>query len=71
MALADGRCVSLGYNGSIWVWDLENGTGAEVAASGFSARDALPESVKGSVVFDEKRIISTLGGNVAVRRFDI
>ena len=27
LTLADGRCVSLGVNGSIWVWDLEGGTG--------------------------------------------
>jgi hypothetical protein len=72
LALADGRCVSLGRNGSIWVWDLENGTGAEVAAGDFAAIDAHPEPVIGAVVFDEKRIISALGaGNVVVRRFDI
>lgn len=72
LALADGRCVSLGRNGSIWVWDLENGTGAEVAAGDFAAMNAHPEPVRGTVVFDEKRIISALGGgNVVVRRFDI
>ncbi|KAF5317044.1 hypothetical protein D9611_003946 [Ephemerocybe angulata] len=71
LALADGRCVSLGHNGSIWVWDLENGTGAEVAAGDFPAIDAHPEPVRGAVVFDEKRIISALAGNVVVRRFDI
>ena len=32
LALADGRCVSLGVNGSIWVWDLEGGVGTEVSA---------------------------------------
>jgi len=31
-AVADGRCISLGENGSIWVWDLEARSGAEVAA---------------------------------------
>jgi hypothetical protein len=31
--LADGRCVSLGRNGSIWVWDLEAGMCAPVAES--------------------------------------
>ena len=66
LALADGRCVSLGLNGSIWVWDLENGTGAEVAAGGFPAREM--DSV---VAFDDQRIISALAGNVVVRTFDI
>jgi hypothetical protein len=61
----------LGHNGSIWVWDLENGTGAEVTPGDFPARDTHPEPVKGAVVFDEKRIISALAGNLVVRRFDI
>lgn len=71
LSLADGRCVSMGHNGSIWVWDLENGTGAEVTPGSFPARDTHSEPVKGAVVFDEKRIISALAGNVVVRRFDI
>ncbi|KAI0633834.1 hypothetical protein C8Q77DRAFT_1057704 [Trametes polyzona] len=86
LALADGRCVSLGVNGSIWVWDLEAGTGTEVAPgitgpSGDSddeeddalaavkARAAL--GVRGSVVFDDRRIVSSHGSEVEVRRFDI
>ena len=32
LALADGRCVSLGVDGSVWVWDLERGWGTEVQA---------------------------------------
>jgi hypothetical protein len=73
LAVADGRCVSLGLNGSIWVWDLEHGTGAEVATpslltdipkGGFTASDA-------HVVFDERRIITTVNGETVVRTFDI
>ncbi|PCH43948.1 hypothetical protein WOLCODRAFT_133039 [Wolfiporia cocos MD-104 SS10] len=84
LSLADGRCVSLGVNGSIWVWDLEGGTGAEVSG----AVDALGESrgrkgeekeeperevmsTKGSVVFDERKIVSASGGEVKVWRFDV
>ncbi|GLB37546.1 putative A Receptor for Ubiquitination Targets [Lyophyllum shimeji] len=38
-SLADGRCVSLGFNGSLWVWDLEAGTGAEsLSTRGESSR---------------------------------
>lgn len=76
LALADGRCVSLGLNGSIWVWDLEGGTGAEVAApdsvsidSGLDLGD--DRLVKGTVVFDEKRIITAGASGVVVRRFDV
>ena len=76
LALADGRCVSLGLNGSIWVWDLEGGTGAEVAApdsvsidSGLNLGD--DRLVKGTVVFDEKRIITAGASGVVVRRFDV
>ncbi|KAI5118060.1 hypothetical protein M0805_006323 [Coniferiporia weirii] len=32
VAVADGRCVSLGADGSLWVWDLEKGWGVEVQA---------------------------------------
>jgi hypothetical protein len=86
LALADGRCVSLSANGSIWVWDLEVGTGAEVARpsggwSGFhddvcqerEGEDAWAwnGNEKGTVVFDERRIISAGVGGVQVRRFDV
>ena len=89
LALADGRCVSLGVNGSIWVWDLEAGTGTEVN-SGISdgigdadedeeARAEAWETVRlrmlsgtrGAVVFDDRRIVSSTGSGVEVRRFDI
>lgn len=69
LALADGRCVSLGRNGSIWVWDLEGGTGAEVAPADQSM--ASQASTTGTVSFDERRIVTAYAGNVVVRRFDI
>lgn len=78
LALADGRCVSLGVNGSIWVWDLEGGTGAEVAsATGLNDEYENEEKGtsewfgKGTVVFDERRIISSGTSGIQVRRFDI
>ncbi|OJT05042.1 hypothetical protein TRAPUB_4107 [Trametes pubescens] len=40
LALADGRCVSLGMNGSLWVWDLEAGTGTEVSPGITGPQDA-------------------------------
>jgi hypothetical protein len=80
LALADGRCVSLAANGSIWVWDLEAGTGAEVSAgySSFASEDVDSKAeitmsylAKGHVVFDERRIVSSDTRGVEVRRFDI
>ncbi|KAF9526594.1 hypothetical protein CPB83DRAFT_794420 [Crepidotus variabilis] len=69
LALADGRCVSLGENGSIWVWDLEAGSGAEVASGDESLTGPGPQ--RGTVTFDERRIVSASAGKVVVRRFDI
>ncbi|KAG5651188.1 hypothetical protein H0H81_009567 [Sphagnurus paluster] len=69
LALADGRCVSLGLNGSLWVWDLEaGGAGTEVSQSAMSV-DAPP--AKRTVAFDERRIVTTEGSRVLVTRFDI
>ena len=68
VALADGRCISLGENGSIWVWDLEAGSGAEVAAAD---ERLVSHPVNGTISFDERRIVSAIGGKVVVRRFDI
>lgn len=75
LALADGRCVSLGENGSIWVWDLEAGTGAEVFIGSSpvdenSAEAGIPVT-KGHIVFDERRIVTADARGVEVRRFDI
>lgn len=76
LALADGRCVSLGANGSIWVWDLEGGTGAEVSSGqsiDYDDLGSLDHSplAKGSVVFDERQIISADARGVEIRRFDV
>ena len=69
LALADGRCVSLGLNGSIWVWDLEGGTGAEVAPADSSI--ITNDFNLHTVSFDERQIITAYAGRVVVRRFDI
>ena len=73
LALADGRCVSLGLNGSIWVWDLEGGTGAEVAPPNdtTAANDFNLQTSKDAVSFDERQIITAYAGKIVVRRFDI
>ena len=73
LALADGRCVSLGLNGSIWVWDLEGGTGAEVAppSDPTTTDDFNLQSTKDTVSFDERQIITAYAGKIVVRRFDI
>lgn len=73
LALADGRCVSLGANGSIWVWDLEAASGTEVFAGRPTAEYGHPidVSTRSSVMFDERRIINADAHGVEVRRFDI
>ncbi|PPQ93795.1 hypothetical protein CVT25_013504 [Psilocybe cyanescens] len=71
LALADGRCVSLGQNGSIWVWDLEGGTGAEVASADEAAAQPMLPLTKGTVSFDDRRIVTAHRGKLVVRRFDI
>ena len=74
LALADGRCVSLSLNGSIWVWDLEGGRGAEVApARDIDLEDEVDENLfsRQTVVFDERRIISAGRNAMQIRRFDI
>ncbi|PPR00979.1 hypothetical protein CVT24_000273 [Panaeolus cyanescens] len=71
IALSDGRCVSLGQNGSIWVWDLEGGTGAEVAPADDFVIEHKMQAGRGTVAFDERRIVSAHAGRVVIRRFDI
>lgn len=68
LSLADGRCVSLGVNGSIWVWDLESGEGTEVARPIEGFKQA---SGRGTVVFDERRIVTSGAQGMEERRFDI
>ncbi|KAF8633295.1 hypothetical protein AX17_004470 [Amanita inopinata Kibby_2008] len=75
LAVADGRCVSLGVDGSTWVWDLETGACTEVAPLSSETAPTPPGSetqlVKGNVVFDERRIVTAHGENVMMRRFDV
>ena len=71
LALADGRCVSLGQNGSLWVWDLEAAIGAEVAASRPENDRANNRLMQGTVAFDDRRIITVETTGVVLRRFDV
>ncbi|KAJ3763986.1 hypothetical protein EV360DRAFT_32345 [Lentinula raphanica] len=76
LALSDGRCVSFGVNGSIWVWDLESIAGTEVATAAahrdHSFNDALRlADATRSVMFDERRIVTAVNERVIERRFDI
>ncbi|KAF5393215.1 hypothetical protein D9757_000704 [Collybiopsis confluens] len=80
LSLSDGRCVSFGVNGSVWVWDLESVLdgcfsrgGTEVAGPSFG--DSLdPDhtaNAKRTVSFDERRIVTSTDERVVERRFDI
>ena len=74
LALADGRCVSLGVSGSVWVWDLENGWGTEVTgvAGESSESEELCPSQRGTIAFDERKIITSGAmGSIVVRDFEI
>ena len=71
LALADGRCVSLGVDGKVWVWDLENGWGTEVGFSAGSSESG-ESALRGTIAFDERRIITAgAAGDVTVRDFDV
>ncbi|KAG2072325.1 hypothetical protein BDR04DRAFT_1096978 [Suillus decipiens] len=72
LSLADGRCVSLNANGTIWVWDLEGGDGTEVSGpveGSFAVTNNA--STYGTVAFDERRIVSAGVRGIEERRFDI
>ncbi|KAI6038486.1 hypothetical protein EDC04DRAFT_1965716 [Pisolithus marmoratus] len=77
VAVADGRCVSLGADGSIWVWDLESGRRAEVAVRIEQSCEEANTVGRGSglsrgtVVFDERRIVSAGISGIEERRFDV
>lgn len=79
LSLADGRCVSLSAGGEIWVWDLEHDWGVEVQSSNIDAlrADILgnaereEEQESGSIVFDERRIVSADATGISMRRFDM
>ncbi|KIY67171.1 hypothetical protein CYLTODRAFT_422789 [Cylindrobasidium torrendii FP15055 ss-10] len=69
MALADGRCVCLGANGSICVWDLEAGTGTTVAQP---LKNVKESSTSGhALVFDERRVITASSQGMIIRSFDV
>ncbi|KAI0305429.1 hypothetical protein B0F90DRAFT_1947690 [Multifurca ochricompacta] len=73
LALADGRCVSLGVDGRVWVWDLENEWGKEVTSPevGSCEWEDPVSGLEGTIAFDERRIITAgASGNVLVRDFD-
>jgi hypothetical protein len=71
LALADGRCVSLGQNGSLWVWDLEAAIGAEVSVSTSENAGLNGTLVQGAVAFDDRKIITTETNSIVMRRFDV
>lgn len=65
IALSDGRCVSIGDDGSTWVWDLESNWGVEVRGGCTDLTNA------GRVVFDERRILSVNEEGLEISHFDI
>lgn len=72
--VADGRCVSLGADGSIWVWDLEERRPTPslwVGGAQVCPPSEMGEATGSTVVFDESRIVSARNGVVEVRRFDV
>ncbi|KAI5889379.1 uncharacterized protein SCHCODRAFT_02634340 [Schizophyllum commune H4-8] len=70
LSLADGRCVALGANGRVWVWDLEGGSdGVEVGAGEVEEEDV--SGLKGTVAFDERTIVTANAAGVVVRRLDV
>ena len=77
LAVADGRCVSLGADGRVWVWDLENGWGTEVASlasdsNSFESGDDDPLALRGTIAFNERWVITAgAAGSVMIRDFDV
>jgi len=65
MALSDGRCVSLGNDGCVWVWDLEGDWGVEV-------RGGSADLTRASrVVFDDRKILCANRDGLEISHFDI
>ncbi|KAL1760641.1 hypothetical protein FB107DRAFT_202770 [Schizophyllum commune] len=69
LSLADGRCVALGANGRVWVWDLEGGNEGVEVGVGEIEEDAY--GAKGTVAFDERTIVTANAAGVVVRRLDV
>jgi len=63
LALADGRCVSLSRDGTLWIWELETGRGAQVQAS--------PPQGNCRISFDDTRVLVASASGVEVLDFDI
>jgi hypothetical protein len=69
--VADGRCVSIGSEGRIRVWDLEAGWGVEVRDNDTQRdREAVRERHR-KVAFDDTKIVSIGKNGVDIWRFDI
>ena len=99
LRVADGRCVSIGREGGLWVWDLEaGGSAVGVSIGSRTSGNVEPESdteagdfglasssigdtdsqqmphLSGApphVVFDEQRVVASLGGGVDMWHFDL
>ncbi|KZV97759.1 hypothetical protein EXIGLDRAFT_669928 [Exidia glandulosa HHB12029] len=75
LAVADGRCVSLGRGGEVWAWDLESGTGVEVDGPPECQNETFGDDGKPAplptITFDERRILCRSGNEVQIRRFDL
>lgn len=63
LAVADGRCISLSRDGTLWIWDLESGRGAKTRAS--------PPQGKCRISFDDTRVLVASASGVEVLNFDI
>jgi len=80
LKVTDGRCVSLGKEGLIRVWDLEEGWSVEVGASLSDSGIPVEQDSGGQsdseqpvvVMFDERRVVATdtRHGGVGIWRFD-
>ncbi|KAF8342218.1 uncharacterized protein EI90DRAFT_3285311 [Cantharellus anzutake] len=82
LKVTDGRCVSLGKEGVVRVWDLEEGWAVEVGGASWADEDgegkgdtggrAVAEGRPVVVTFDERRIVATdtRRGGVNIWRFD-
>jgi hypothetical protein len=71
LAAGSGRCVCMGADGSMRVWDLGSGMGAEICGAE-SLSDHEPETSRSAaLVFDDRKVISVRHHTTRVWRFDI
>lgn len=80
LRVADGRCVSLGCDGQLWIWNLEDrsGHGISIGNSSDGSGELAVHARRGSiilnsplVVFDERRVVASLRENVVIYQFDL